>query len=108
MTEHQEWVGRQETATDVCALPLVRRLAALLDGDPASFRTGDMLPTGWHMILFTPEAPQGTLGPDGHPRTGGFLPDLPLPRRMLAAAARSSCADPDRCGGAPGSARSPA
>jgi 3-methylfumaryl-CoA hydratase len=83
MTDHQEWIGRQETVSDVCALPLVRRLAALLDGDPASFRTGDTLPPGWHMILFTPDAPQSALGPDGHPHTGSFLPDLPLPRRML-------------------------
>ncbi len=83
MTEPQEWVGRQETVSDVCALPLVRRLAALLDRDPAAFRTGDTLPAGWHMILFTPEAPQSTLGPDGHPRTGGFLPELGLPRRVL-------------------------
>jgi hydroxyacyl-ACP dehydratase HTD2-like protein with hotdog domain len=77
------WLGRRELAGDICALPLVRRLAALLDHDPAALRQGDLLPHGWHMILFTPETPQSGLGPDGHPSGAGFLPPPPLPRRVL-------------------------
>lgn len=83
MEEARSWVGRTECADDLCALPLVRRLAALLDRDPGAMRQGDPLPAGWHMILFTPLAPQARLGPDGHPALGDFLPPLDLPRRML-------------------------
>ena len=78
------WMGRREVTGDTCALPLVRRLAALLDhDDPAAWRQGDALPHGWHMILFTPETRQSGLGPDGHPSGAGFLPPPPLPRRVL-------------------------
>jgi 3-methylfumaryl-CoA hydratase len=77
------WLGRRELAGDTCALPLVRRLAALLNHDPTAWRQGDLLPHGWHMILFTPETPQNGLGPDGHPSGTGFLPPQPLPRRVL-------------------------
>jgi 3-methylfumaryl-CoA hydratase len=83
MIDPAQWLGRREETQDVCALPLARRLAALLDQDPAGFRTGDALPEGWHMILFTPETRQGGLGPDGHAGGGDFLPPPPLPRRML-------------------------
>ncbi|MEJ1978335.1 MAG: hypothetical protein WDN49_21590 [Acetobacteraceae bacterium] len=83
MTDSTDILGRREEAADVCALPLVRRLAALLDRDPAGFRPGDDLPQGWHMILFTAETPQSALGPDGHPAVGGFAGPASLPRRML-------------------------
>ncbi len=75
-------IGGREEATDTCALPLVRRLAALLDRDPSAFRIGDPLPAGWHAILFTPAARQSDLGPDGHPRPKE-QPAGPFPRRML-------------------------
>jgi 3-methylfumaryl-CoA hydratase len=78
------WIGRQEVLEDEAALPIVRRLAALLDLDPLKFRRGDPLPEGWHAVFFGPIAPQSQLGPDGHPRKGDFLPPVPLPRRMLA------------------------
>lgn len=78
------WIGRQEVAEDEAALPLLRRLAALLDRDPMALRRGDPLPEGWHAVLFAPLAPQSQLGPDGHPRKGDFLPPVPLPRRMFA------------------------
>jgi 3-methylfumaryl-CoA hydratase len=69
---------------DNCALPLVRRVYALLGPDDSRVRTGDPLPRGWHFILFTPTAPQTAIGPDGTAmRQGG--PDAPadLPRRMM-------------------------
>lgn len=69
---------------DNCALPLVRRVYALLGQDDGRVHTGDPLPRGWHFILFTPTAPQNAIGPDGTPmREGG--PDAPmdLPRRMM-------------------------
>ncbi len=83
MEELRSWIGRTECASDICALPLARRLAALLDRDPATLADGQALPAGWHAILFAPLAPQSRLGPDGHPLLGDFLPPATLPRRML-------------------------
>ena len=71
-----------ETAEELCALPLVRRLAALLDQDPEALRDGDPLPRGWHPLLFNPLTRQSRLGPDGYdpPPTGL---GLERPRLML-------------------------
>jgi 3-methylfumaryl-CoA hydratase len=71
------------TADDVCALPLVRRLAALLDRDPLALREGDPLPRGWHPLLFNAPTPQSRLRSDGTADLGVALPDLGLPRLML-------------------------
>ena len=69
---------------DNCALPLVRRVYALLGQDDGKVRTGDPLPRGWHFILFTPTAPQTIIGPDGTPvRQGGSDAPADLPRRMM-------------------------
>ena len=72
-----------QQADDVCALPLVRRLAALLDRDPAEFANGDPLPRGWHVALFNPPTRQSDLRPDGAAQLGVALPDLGLPRLMM-------------------------
>ena len=72
-----------EIATDVCALPLARRLAAMLDRDPSSLREGDPLPHGWHPMLFNTPTRQSQLRPDGAAGLGVTLPDLGLPRLML-------------------------
>lgn len=71
------------TATDVCALPLARRLAAMLDRDPASLREGDPLPHGWHPMLFNAPTRQSELRSDGAAFLGVPLPDIGLPRLML-------------------------
>ncbi len=80
----QDWIGRSETVEDEASVALARRLAALLDQDPAALKRGDPLPAGWHALLFWPLARQSQLGPDGHPRKGDFLPPIALPRRMFA------------------------
>ena len=72
-----------EQADDVCTLPLVRRMAALLDRDPASFADGDLLPRGWHVALFNPPTRQAELRADGAAHLGVTLPDLGLPRLMM-------------------------
>ena len=46
--------------------------------------TGDALPPFWHYLYFWDPQPASLLGRDGHPRTGAFIPDLGLPRRMWA------------------------
>jgi 3-methylfumaryl-CoA hydratase len=45
---------------------------------------GDPLPPFFHHIYFWDVHPPQDLGEDGHPRTGGLIPDLGLPRRMWA------------------------
>ena len=45
---------------------------------------GDALPPFWHRLHFWDVRAPGDLGPDGHPATGGLIPDLGLPRRMWA------------------------
>jgi 3-methylfumaryl-CoA hydratase len=78
-----EWIGRHERAQDEVSLGTMRRVAALLDS-PVELRRGDAVPERWYIALFTPTAPQSSLGPDGHPAKGLFLPPVPLPRRMFA------------------------
>src|SRR5690349_19496602 len=68
---------------DVCALPLVRRMAAMLDQDPGRWRDGDPLPRGWHVIMFTVDTPQSGLRADGMAGTGLPLPDVDLPRVVM-------------------------
>ncbi|ALK30267.1 FAS1-like dehydratase domain-containing protein [Burkholderia plantarii] len=58
-------------------------LAATLDLD-APPAIGDALPPLWHWLYFWSITAQAALGADGHAATGGFLPDLGLPRRMAA------------------------
>ena len=80
----REWEGRSETlADDVTAAP-VRGLSATLDRDDPDPAAGTPLPPLWHWLYFLPRHRQGELGPYGHARLGGFLPPVPLPRRMWA------------------------
>ena len=74
--------GPQE-AHDVCALPLVRRLAAMLDRDAMALREGDPLPHGWHVALFNLPTRQSQLRGDGAAGLGVSLPDIGLPRLMM-------------------------
>ncbi|CAM5780494.1 MaoC family dehydratase N-terminal domain-containing protein [Ottowia pentelensis] len=78
------WTGRsEEVHDDITAAPL-RGWSATLDRTDAPPRPGDAVPPLGHWLYFLPQAPQGELGADGHPRRGGFLPPVPLPRRMWA------------------------
>ena len=45
---------------------------------------GTPLPALWHWLYFLPLHRQSDIGPDGHAKRGGFLPPVPLPRRMWA------------------------
>jgi 3-methylfumaryl-CoA hydratase len=79
----QQWVGNTETAQARIGVHAASALAATLDR-PFTFAPGAALPPLWHWIYFWTAAPQSELGPDGHPERGGFLPPVPLPRRMWA------------------------
>lgn len=79
----KDWLGRTRCDEDEITLGAVQRLAATLDRDPAALQRGDELPESWYAILFGPVARQSTLGRDGHPKTGDFLPPLSGTRRMF-------------------------
>ena len=79
----RRWIGRSENAADTVNLWPFAAFAATLDEEREPV-PGDAIPPGGHWLLFLPHARQSTLGPDGHPRRGGFLPPVELPRRMWA------------------------
>ena len=81
---YQEWVGKSETVTDVISAWPVKALSAALDRDDPRSKRGDPVPPGWHWLYFLDARRAGELGRDGHPRRGGFLPPVALPRRMWA------------------------
>jgi len=78
------WVGRRMSVDDLASLPPVSSLSATLDRADPQPRPGDALPPLWHWLYFLEAKPASELGPDGHPKRGGFLPPVPLPRRMWA------------------------
>ncbi len=109
----KQWIGRSESASELLATGPARALAATLgrerriagsgltdkgltdtglaepglaDGgvSDGGLADGDALPPLWHWIYFWTPTPASGLGPDGHARKGGFLPPVPLPRRMWA------------------------
>ena len=80
----RDWIGRTEERTDVVTSTPVAALAATLDRDGVEARPGMAIPPLWHWLYFTPLARQSDIGPDGHAKRGGFLPPVPLPRRMFA------------------------
>ncbi|MBK6613785.1 MaoC family dehydratase N-terminal domain-containing protein [Ottowia sp.] len=80
----QSWQGRSETTPDTLTAAPVRALSATLDRDDPAPVPGTALPPLGHWLYFLPHARQSEIGPDGHPRRGGFLPPVPLPRRMWA------------------------
>ena len=80
----RQWIGRTEQATDIVTAQLVRGLRATLFMDIGEPKPGDAAPFTAHWCLAQPVYPMSELGPDGHPTRGGFLPPVPLPRRMWA------------------------
>lgn len=78
------WKGRQEIVEDVVTSAQVVAMTATLDRDDPAPRAGDPLPPLWHWLWTLPMVRQSQLAPDGHPRRGGFLPPVELPRRMWA------------------------
>jgi hydroxyacyl-ACP dehydratase HTD2-like protein with hotdog domain len=80
MSAYQEYVGRTETRDDRLDARLVQGLAATL-----GVAVPDVLPPLWHWMLFQDWVMPERVGPDGHPKRGGFLPPVhDLPRRMWA------------------------
>lgn len=79
-----DWRPSVETVTETIDLTQVRKLASVLDLDEAAFDEGTALPPMWHWLFFLNRAPTAQIGPDGHPKRGGFFPPVELQRRMFA------------------------
>ncbi len=82
----RHWIGQSESRSELVTGAMVDRFRSTFDqeGDVAE---GDVAPVMIHLCVAPPAAPTGGLGPDGHPARGGFLPPVPLPRRMWAGGA---------------------
>ncbi len=83
-TAFASWRGRSESRSDTITAAPLAALAAMLDRDDPPPIAGSAVPPLWHWLYFLPMARQSELGADGHPRRGGFLPPVALPRRMWA------------------------
>jgi 3-methylfumaryl-CoA hydratase len=84
ITYLQQWIGRSERVSDTLSMTPMAALAAALDRDDPPVASGDALPPLWHWLYFLPVHRQSLVGADGHPKRGGFLPPVELPRRMWA------------------------
>ena len=76
-------MGQPETQSDRIDPARAEALLATL-GLPQGVRVGDALPPLAHLAFFWTPVPTEALGPDGHARLGGLIPDLGLPIRMWA------------------------
>ena len=84
MPDLASWIGKTETLTDEITATPYAALSATLDRAPERPPAGTPLPPLWHWLYFLPVHRQSDIGPDGHAKRGGFLPPVPLPRRMWA------------------------
>ena len=77
------WIGKTQTVAEVVTVQQAAQLAATLDHEHFP-QAGEPLPLTFHWVNLFPPQRASVLGEDGHPRRGGFLPPVPLPRRMWA------------------------
>jgi 3-methylfumaryl-CoA hydratase len=77
------WVGRTEEVTDHIGQAPIRLMQSTLDAAPGTPLPSEVPPL-WHWLYFLPGERQSNIGTDGHPKRGGFLPPITLPRRMWA------------------------
>ncbi len=80
----QAWqasVGQGESRTETLSVEPLRRFAAAIGQDLDVER---IQPSLGHWAYFLPLFPDNEMGADGHPRRGGFMPAITLPRRMFA------------------------
>ncbi len=80
----ETWIGRTQVAVDIVTDRLVERFLATTSPRRAPAENPQSVPLGLHWCLAPPATPTTELGVDGHPKKGGFLPPVPLPRRMWA------------------------
>ena len=78
------WIGHEDIATDVVSADLLAKFNATFDVAAPPPTTGTVAPRFIHFCLTQAIVPLQRLGRDGHPVRGGFMPPVPLPRRMRA------------------------
>lgn len=80
----RSWIGRSEEASDLVTPRLIASFAATFAPHLAPCPAGEA-PLALHWCLAPRIAAMDAIGADGHPAKGdGFLPPVPLPRRMWA------------------------
>ncbi len=84
LTHLKQWVGKKESRSEALSPFPSNGLAATLDRFDAPYVDGMAIPPMWHLVYCLPTPPMSGIGPDGHAKRGGFLPPVPLPRRMWA------------------------
>lgn len=77
-----DWIGRSREDRDVLRPAVAEAFTATIASTRLSCTVAPLLA---HWLCFQEIALQSELGEDGHPRLGGFLPPVTLPRRMWAA-----------------------
>lgn len=78
------WVGNSNEVVETLCTATADALAAALDHESPPSAGATALPPLWHWAYFKTCTRPSETGADGHPRKGGFLPPVPLPRRMWA------------------------
>ncbi|MET7462689.1 MaoC family dehydratase N-terminal domain-containing protein [Nonomuraea sp. NPDC005501] len=78
------WEPHTLTTTETVDPHPVAALSALFDDGTPVPGPGDPLPPLWHWLALARWPASSTLGTDGHPARGTFLPPVGLPRRMFA------------------------
>ena len=84
MVDLTAWAGKEDVSQGHVGGTMAAMLAATFNHAEAP-GTGAVLPLLWHWCAFLPTVPMDALAMDGHPALGGFLPPVPLERRMWAA-----------------------
>ena len=80
----KSWIGKTEIVEDILTPSLEQKFRATLDMDVESPKLGDEASLGIHWTLAPSVTKFSELGKDSHAARGGFLPPVPLPRRMWA------------------------
>ncbi len=78
-----DWIGKTIEVEDTITAAQANLMNATLDREP-TLKNGDVLPPAWHWLYFHEAVQLSGLGVEGHPKLGGFMPPVPLPRRMWA------------------------
>jgi 3-methylfumaryl-CoA hydratase len=78
-----EWIGKTDSNKDFLDQFPLTGLAALLNYHAPPWADRQLPPLA-HWLYFLPVVREDELDTDGHPKRGGFLPPVPLERRMWA------------------------
>jgi len=83
-----QWLGREQLIEATISVETANLMEATLNR-PLSLAKGDDLPPAWHWLYFHEGVRPDSLGVEGHPELGGFMPPVSFgtqepPRRMWA------------------------